>query len=271
LGCIMRQTITIIAFTVALSVAGQAFAGCESLVGTQVSPIGFREAATALKAMPGPKDEFETSVAYAARVAAARASLPLQFVVSTPLDAEHVKYNADTGAFDIESYAINNINIDWFSAFYDTPYYTSVPHDSSNNIDIVIDRTDRVTGTYIGSNAFGTSARISQIARTSQAIFDSEPGRYGQSLFANSHSDPVTVWHLPMPAEQARSMKGKLKGAVVVTPKAPFYFEKIGSPSGATISDPREVTDIFKIIVADIQCALITDHANTVLISATTN
>jgi hypothetical protein len=267
----MQQTITIIAFMVGVGVAGQAFAGCESLVGTQVSPISFREAATALKAMPGPKDEFETSDAYAARVEAARAQLPPQFVVSIPLDPEYVKYNADTGAFDIQSYAIRNINIDWFSAFYDTPYYTSVPHHSSNNIDIVIDRTDRVTGNYVGSNAFGVSARISQIARTSQAIFDREPSRYGQSLFEISPSDPPTVWHLPMPAEQARKMKGKLMGAVVIIPKAPFYFEQTGRPSDATISDPREITNVFKIIVADIQCALITDDANTVLISATTN
>ena len=256
-----------------LTAAGGAFAqSCTSLPNTQVSPVTFEQAITAFSGSGAAlvKDEFETTAQFEARRAAAGAG-PTSMVVSLPIDPAYVTYNADAGAFEIKSFAVANIGNDWFTTFYGSPYFGTIATASYDNLAIVLSNEDTNHGSYEAKNGYGATWQVTNVNRHVDTIFESKPPRYGVSLFGNE-SMAAPVWSLPVPVDQAREFKSKLRAAVVIVPKAPFYFENTQqSQARITVQNPRDIKQISRVIVADIQCVVFTDDANNVLLSVTTN
>ena len=74
-----------------------------------------------------------------------------------------------------------------------------------------------------------------------------------------------------MPPEIARAAKESMKAAVVVAPTAPFYFENTqGALGSITIQNPRDITQMARVVVADIRCVVITDETNYVFMAIPT-
>jgi hypothetical protein len=246
---------------------------CQSYVGSRVEATSFDLAARALSQVPSARDEFETTAQYQARLATALSGVPSQMLISVPLDTSYVTYNADAGRFDIQSYAIRNTNTDYFTVFYGSPFYGTVPFSTLGNIDIVVGSSDEERGTYQGQNAYGATWTVTRITRTVRAIFDREPRRYTEELFGDraTRGDGPVRWSIPVAPEQARGLRDRLRAAVVVVPKTPFFFENTQQSAGRiTIQNPRDVVQVSRIIVADIQCALITDDVGNVLVAQPT-
>ncbi|MBL8546203.1 MAG: hypothetical protein JNL81_07045 [Hyphomonadaceae bacterium] len=244
---------------------------CEAMAGTQISPISFDAAATALSSVPA-KDEFETTAQYQTRVEAALAGISSRMLVSAPFDTEYATYNADAGRFEIRSYAVRNLNTDWFTVFYGSPHYGGIRYSTLGNIDLVLSSSDRPNGTYQGQNSYGATWTVTRVTRTVNAIFEREPARYNEELFGQrpAGAAPLT-WTLPVPVEQARGMRDRFRAAVLIAPRAPFFFENRQQSAGRiTIQNPRDVEQVSRIIVADIQCVVITDDQNNVLIAQRT-
>jgi len=242
---------------------------CQSYLGT--SPA-LTTIAAALASYEGvtPKDEFETSAQYEARIAAATGgSAPL--VIPKAIDEGQLTYNADRQAFQIGRFFFDNVNMpigDLWS--YGGPYYEAGNYASRrDNIDTVIEQKDVPTGSYTGSNAFGASTEVIQLDRVYWGIYDRPaPGR-GGSAFAASYLVPSEGEHigeLPMAPTEARQFRADAKVAFVVVPQAPWRINYRESyPSEATVRNPLEVTTVMHVLFADIQCALILDGSNTVL------
>ncbi len=168
----------------------QAQSGCTAYTDTTVQPQTFDQAIASIKPV-APKDEFETSDAYRARLAAAGGSGPL--IISKKIEgAEYLAYNADIGAFVVKSYLFDNTN---FSA-WDTFYYAKVESPKAStlsNLDVTISSSEVTTGTYSAQNGFGAKATISKIARTEKAIFEVfKPGQRpgGQLIDVPKPSNP---------------------------------------------------------------------------------
>lgn len=179
-----------LAFTIAVTIASTARAQtsvCDTYVGRAVTPTTFDAAAAILKRFPAEKGEYETTTAYEARLAAARAAIPSTLIITSTLDPTYLKYNADAGSLEVVAYALRNINTDYSSVFgYGTPYYEKVKYSSFDNIDWVLSETESVTGSFVGSNAFGAQVLVNKILRIDKSIFQGE-AEFGTDLW--SHAD----------------------------------------------------------------------------------
>jgi hypothetical protein len=247
---------------------------CANLPEGPIAPVTFDQAIASLSGTGAGlvKDEFETTAQFEARRAAATVA-PSSLLVSLSVNPEYVSYNADTGSFAISPAAVANLGTDWSTVFLGSPHYSAIEHSSYGNIAIVLSSTSRANGTYIGQNAYNASWEITRVNQTVNAIFESKPRRYASNLwwgYSSANSSPT--WNLPVPFEQAREFESKLRAAVLIAPRAPFFFENT-QPSSArvTIQNPFEITQTSRIIVADIQCVVFTDDANNVLLLARTN
>lgn len=248
---------------------GPAAQACRALVDTRVAPTAFEDAAALTGSVSLTKDEFETTAAYQARLEAARANVPSTFVIPIELDKEHAVYNADAGKFTISASAFGRYGIDWFSAFYDSG--SGISPSLSSQIGLVVASSETPTGTYEGQNAYGAKWDIVKIERRVDAIYQGAAPGYNIGLFGRD-SFPAVSWDLPVPPENARAAKESMRAAVVVAPAAPFYFENTQGASGRiTIQNPRDVTQVARVLVADIQCVVVTDDTNYVFLAIPTN
>lgn len=223
----------------------------------------FEMAASALKGVSADKGEYETTAAYEARMSAARSALPSTIIISSRLDPEYLKYNADAGSLEVTSYALRNINTDYSSVFgYGTPYYDKIKYSSYDNIDWVVSQTESKTGSYIASNAFGAHVRVDKIFRMDEAIFEGEAD-FGTDFWLPADKD-AKLGSIPMSVDEAKQFKATGKAAVVVEPKWPFYAEGIKHWE-PNFESRIDVTNPVRVIVADIQCGLLLSAANKVV------
>jgi hypothetical protein len=263
------------AFTAALIAFGLPAAAhaqeCAAYVGQKISPQTFDSIAASLAKVPGKKGEFETTAEFEAKVQAATAGLKSPLVVTVPVDSKYVKYDADTGTFSIISYALKNSNA-FLDKFFSKQGMPGFAHFMYNH-HVVVSSTDKVTGTYSASNSFGASADIAEIARTTKVIFDRNANGHEDQFFPDipdrPKEDPI-LFTIKADTKAAPAMKAGFKGAVVIAPKAPFFVKGSAGANTPTISNPREITETMQVVVADIQCALLTDAAGIVLGAART-
>ena len=67
-------------------------------------------------------------------------------------------------------------------------------------------------------------------------------------------------------------MKERIRAVALIAPKAPYFFEDTQDSSARiTIQNPRDIAQISRVLVADIQCVAFTDDANNVLLTVRTN
>lgn len=245
---------------------------CASYVGQQITPVGIGAALAAVARIPQKKDEFESTAQFSARTSAATATVSRLFVVSTPLDPQFIKYDADAQQFDIASFAIRNLNTDWDAVFgYDRPLAGAVSY-GPDNLDVVVQKSEAVVGRYRGGNAYGASTTIVQIKRTVKAIFDREAKDRESLFFDRQQRDPADniIAHISVASAKASLLRNSMRAALVVAPKAPWFASGVKQWGDPTIDDPREIREEISALIADIQCALITDGNGTVLVAVTT-
>jgi len=245
---------------------------CASYVGTTIAPISF-DSATSKFGKLQPKGEFETTVQYEARKAAAlQGSTGALIISKAPEDRKYIEYNADTQKLRVLSYAFHNSNFDPWTAFYSAKIDKSVlDANTSGNYDVVISQTDLPTGTYTGTNSFGAKTRIVKVTRTTKAIFDRKaPSILNDYLFPAAAKEPV-VGEFSLPPAEAAVLKKTMKLAFVVVPKEPYLVRSTSSRGRPTIQNPRDITENFSILIADIQCGLATDASNKVIGAYPTN
>ncbi|MCW3836796.1 hypothetical protein ACFQ1E_12035 [Sphingomonas canadensis] len=237
-----------------------ASAQCASYVGQTVAPVLFEQVIASFGNI-APKGEFETTAAYQARVAAAGGGGPL-IISKKPEDPKYFAYDADNQVLRVQSYAFHNTNIGWWEAFYEAKP-AGITASTMSNIAIVISQTEKANGTYRAQNSYGASTDVVKIDRTTYSIFEREapPGQY--NVF-DAEKDG-NLGSIPMDIATAQRTKPTLRIAFVVVPKAPYLVEGTHSVGRVTVSNPRDVTEHFKIMIADLQCGLLMDSVNKVL------
>lgn len=237
-------------------------AGCNRFVGEQVSSQSFAAVAAKLDSMPATRSEFETTEAFNSRQGAAAAQLPATFIVSYQPNLQYLVYDADAGALSVKSYFFRNRNTSYSDVFgYGSPFDGKVKYGHSDNIDVVVGETERPTGSYAGSNAYGATAIVTRIQRDTQSIWDRE-AKYGEDIFNGDAG--VLLDSIPMQPNEARALKGSASAAIVFTPRWP-YLAKGTKTWTPTINRPTHVTNDITVITGDIQCALLLDSTKRVL------
>ncbi|MDZ3831938.1 MAG: hypothetical protein U0S50_09005 [Sphingopyxis sp.] len=233
---------------------------CDAYTGTTVQPQTFDQAIASIRPV-APKDEFETSDAYRARLAAAGGAGPL--IISKKIEgAGYLAYNADKGAFEVKAYLFDNTNFNAWDAFYYAKV-TDPKASTMSNLDVVISSSDTVTGTYSAQNGFGAKTNVSKVTRIEKAIFESEPARYGEELFFQNKD--AIVGEVPMSVAEAQAFKPQAKIAFVAVPKLPYVVRATFPTGKTTISNPTDLTVNSTILVADIQCGLLMNGTNKVV------
>ena len=232
---------------------------CQSYVGQTITPKTFEQAIAGFGNV-APKGEFETTAQYQARIAAGGTGGPL-FISKKPEDTKYFQYDADNQVLNIQSYALHNTNMGWWEAFYEAKP-AGLKASTASNIAVVISQTDKPGGTYSAQNSYGASTTVTRIARTSYGIFERD-SLSDWVIWQNSKSGHLGS--IPMDIATAQQVKQTLKVAFVVVPKAPYLVQGTHSVGKTTISNPTDITETFKIMIADIQCGLVTDGTNKVL------
>lgn len=239
---------------------------CRSYVGQIVPVQQFLTIAATLKALPTVKGEYETTTAFEARVAAARGTMPETVIVQGIFSPKYVNYDADAGVLKVQAYALRNLNTDYAYVFgYGSPYYEKVKYSSIGNLDAVLFEKESATGSYSASNAYGAKATVTKITRLQHAIFEGAAQRYGDRLFLDEKPGvEALLGTIPMTIPEAQALKASGKVAFAAKPKWPFYAEGVRKWE-PTISNPSDVNNPIKVIVADIQCGLLLDASNKVV------
>lgn len=243
--------------------AGQAVAAddCLSFVGKAVETVDFDTVVAQVAKVPVVKSEFETSATYAARVAAVTAQVPKTFVIRYTLNAEGLRYNADVGKLRVSASAFRNRGTDYSAVFgYGSPFEDAVKP-AFTNIDVVVGQTMAHAGEHTGANAYGATARVTEMVRKTEAVFE-RPGSHNEETFAGTSDADGHVGTLFMMVEDAKALKASGTAALVIAPKWP-YFASGKKLWGATIQSPTEVTEEISVLVADITCALLLDGSGT--------
>ena len=235
---------------------------CSRYVGTVVTPRTFDQALTSFTAM-SPKGEFETTSAYQARIARATSSIPYPLIIAKEIESlEDITYDADSAMLRIQTYAIDNKGMDWSGAF-GVAKPMGIRAGYMYNIASVLSQVDKPVGTSEAQNAYGAKTTIIKVERTTNAIFSSEARSFDEGIFGkreNGHLGSIA-----MPPATAQLVKSKLRAAWVVRPKPPFLVQGVLRGRTPTIRNPFDVTENFRILIADFQCGLIMDGTNKVL------
>lgn len=248
---------TFIALIATALMATAAHAGtCESYLGQTIAPKTFDQALLSMNA-PSPKGEFETTAAYQARLQATGGTGPI--VISKRMeDPKYIEYDADRGGFIVKSYLFDNTGFPAWEALYQGGLNPS----TMSNADIVISQSEVVTGKYPAQNGFGAKAIITKYTKTVKAIYDHELVGYSQDLFV---AKDEKLGFLPMEPAVAQAFRQTAKIAFVVVPKAPYVVRRTFRYGETTVRNPTDQTIASTVLIADIQCALLTDGANKVI------
>ena len=189
-------------------------------------------------------------------------------------------YDADSAQFLFGEWAFSKP--DTLGKNWERRYGIDIGH--LNEIAVRISEKEIVKGSYIGSNAFGVSAKVQEIEKHEIGIFE-RSGSFSddEDLFGygngqkNILPDDVLskgkggrpVIRISAPIEAAKLMKGTLAAAVLVKPKEPYYVRGTQHIS-PTLEGKRDITLVSEILVADIKCVFIYDKQQTVIESAAT-
>lgn len=251
----MKLLLTLAAASWSAIFNGAVAQDCESLVNTHISPVAVEDALAAVRGGRGlVRDEFETTSQFEARVAAANTPVPEIMHISVPLDLNYVVYNADEGAFEVKSYGLKNGGLNYY-LYLDSQTLGALGVKGSV-IDFWLGGDRRVTGQ--------SSPRMQTVEDTRRAIFE-RPAADGDDVFGGTGQ----TWNISVPIDQARGFRERMRAALVVVPKAPYYVEH-RQRSFIEADRGRMIINVTQFMVADIQCAVITDDTNNILLAVPT-
>jgi hypothetical protein len=252
---------------------------CDGLIGTRIAPVSYESAQAIFSSLSIKKDEFETTSQFEVRSAANARAAPEKLFVTTPFDPNYAKYNADKGIFEVSSPSIEQpmgMFLNWKEVFDNLTRETRVENLGSGSIVSLIGAVAVLLGSeesqidsYEATNGFGAKFLVAKVIRTQLTIFDRENTGQGLGIFPPRGTQPgFLTWSIPVPVEQARGMKQRFRAAYQIAPKSPLYAEtRLVAAGNVTAANPREVFDNSKILFADIQCAIITDDQDVVLMA----
>lgn len=249
------------------------------------APVPFDQVFAEVQGVPRFKGEFETAAQFEQRQAAARAKCKERYLIATPVDPEHIRYDADKQVLLVTVWALKNTGTTddelnslfcWSSelkkANVEIKYGTSI----WKNVEWAFPRDRRDVGTYDGQNAFGFRATIIKQEITSRGIFERQGARGGDIL------DGEDVWFRRQPKnvevslraafeikadpDRARAFKqnGALRAGVLVAPRFPFCATGVVRDT-PTIRDPFDRTTTARYLIGDIQCVALYDSEGKLL------
>ncbi len=255
-----------ISLVVAVAAAATAEAqSCDQFMGQTVAPVSF-DAATAGLGKLTPKGEFETTAQFEARRAASAGSIRGPLIIEkAPEDRKYLEYDADAQVLRLKSYAFHNTDLGTWNMLYAAGYNRKIPASTSSNIDVAISSIDKVVGSHEAQNAYGAKAQIAEIERTIKGIFEREASFTDRDLFPAAKDSPYVVGAIPLTPAEAMALKPTMRLAFVVVPKEPFLITGTHKVGKTTIANPREITERFSLLIADIQCGLALDRGGKVL------
>lgn len=242
-------------------------AGCTGYAGQTVAPGTIDDLLVELAKLPSLKDEFETTKAFEARMAAATAGTEQLRIVWVPLDSKYIKYDADARKLSVQVYAMANERTDYHGVFgYGTPYDGKIKTalgTLGTNINIVVRKPEETDGSFTGQNNFGAATNVTRVKRYTQALFERE-GERGEDLFFPNEAAATARKHVIVEfpetsADIAKIAKAAFKAAVVIAPKWPFYAKGKVLWGPPTIQRPTLIDESLEVAVIDFQCALLTD------------
>lgn len=234
---------------------------CNAFVGQKPDILSFDAIAKSLPKDLGPKGEYETTDQYEARLSATSAKAADTLVMDRPVNRQTfpdpLRYDADGGVLLIRSSAFDWGTTNWSIRLILAGHRHLSATLDSWNVATVISRPDRVTGSYEASNAFGMSKTVHKVTRSNDSIFIRAGTRDDHAMF--SAGEDLVLGSVPMTPEVAKVAKSRIRFALVVKPKWPFLIsgsDQLGAP---TLSDPRKVTENYRIMFADVSCGLVLD------------
>lgn len=256
--------------TILLLIPSMALAECPVSVGSQVTFDNFESITKGLAGKVVEKGEFETTAQYEERISAARSKPSTSVILENTSKYKSIEYDADKSRFVIRATALGEQSPGWWLS----TRYAKIPDGvdiENKNFAVEIGEKQLSQKTYEASNAYGASVTVNSTTSESYVIFSRPGGKTGKSHWEVDDRTKIgdskyksDVIYLDMPVEQAVSAKDNFKWGVVVTPRAPHYFETVYA-SEAKVTLPREKMTTYKTLVANIECAIITDDNKKVL------
>lgn len=261
---------------------------CPVKVGETVTFATANQTAQAVKVKDIVRDEFESLEAFEARKAAAGPiNRPEQVIVAGNYDPRYVTYDPDAERYRINKWAWARVNSTYEKANYavNKAYYDAQPTGAFRapaapvfgvGLSWVVNAYD----TAEASNAMGAKTTITKTMTTAIGIFDTslpdarsyrDPRLPGWDVVKEpaqsrefSFSDTDEVAYFDLPLEEAQKLRKDFLVGFAARPKAPYFWEQ-SEMSEATFSNPVQDMHFDHVIIADIQCAILTDLNGKVL------
>ena len=238
---------------------------CAEVTGQTVALQAPEEVWKHLEGQQTTKSEFETSAQFAARMRETSQQLNIPFAVEGTYNPDHVVYNADAQELTVGVYARDNL-ADGVDGVEGRLNRQVLPSRWDDKASIGLKEMEYADGEYVGQNAFGATTRVTIIRRERYSVYDqvlsSKKEWHTETTRTDSFhgvSMQVAAVRLRANLENARALKTNMRVGVIIRPKAP-YVATTEKHWRATIDDPREVTQITHIIIADLLCAVLTDE-----------
>lgn len=240
---------------------------CMVPVGQRIAPMGI-DALISKLGSTAPRGEFETTAQYEARLQAAASGAPRHAFVAMPIDTKYITYDADSGRFRIESFALDNKNASW-DIFYDgpnPPWPRPVGH--RDYVDLVERSVERVVGTYQASNAYGAKVTVREVMRETVGVLERTATGREDLFFADRPWQNIqsnVIAEVPVDPALAPNWRQNLNAAALISPKSPFIAKGIKDWGRPRFDLPKETTEQLTAVIADISCMVLTDQSGIVL------
>lgn len=216
-----------------------------------------------------PKGEFESTAQYNARRLVAIGDLAGKpvLIAKEPESPDYFVYDADTRKLTIKTYAFSNMPFVFWSAFYEVGLHDSLDVGVHNNLGVIISQSGTLGNKYRATNGFGARVDVRIEQRVSKAIYERRDDEEypNNGLFPGAFKRKGDLGQLELSPPEAQQLKPQLSLAFVVVPKAPYFVSGVHKPFKVTFSNPRDVSESFAILVADIQCGLVLDGTKKVI------
>jgi hypothetical protein len=229
-----------------------------------------------------PNSEFETTAAYNARVADAVKKASATLLIERAPNKDYLRYDADNRVMVVSTFAFTNEGFYWSSAlpFYKDPAGKEVG--LSGNIAAVVAQKQQIVGEYEATTLMGARFSVSSIASEITAIYDRRRDcssflQCGDLFPVNKEPNPYDVrdtkkfvehrgmiGRIPLSPDAAKALKTDAKLIFVVHPRSPFLISGTHRPYKTTIDNPRDITEKYDIMIGNIECGLVADHAGKV-------
>lgn len=255
-------------------------AGCADYKDKTVASQPFAEAVALLPKIE-PKSEFETTAAYNARIAEAAKKAPSILLIERSPILKYLRYDADKGVLVVSTYAFQNEAFAWWSALsgYKDPAGQEVGY--TPVVAAVVTQKQIVVGEYEASSKMGAKVNVVNIDSETTAIFDrvracksygcgslfpknKEPNPYAMRDATKSVEHDGIIGRISMPPDLAKALKASAKLIFVVHPRPPYLISGKHRPFKITVDNPRDITETYDVLIADIDCGLVADQTGKV-------